>query len=334
MVSVTTQHPGGRPGFEERVMRDAVQPIVGRLRWLTVALSMGLVAAAAPAIAQSPEPTTAPSLTAASPSPGAGQSLAPSSPGPSLPIRTPGPPPPGALALPAEGGPLEAGTYGSYSVGPAITFTVDEGWIALPDIPDLGWGLLRLPAAAPAVLSFTVFDGTVPADPCSAQSEDSIAIGATPEALFEDFAANPNLVTSAPEPIELAGHTGLVMDVATLDLMTCEPPVVVLWSVGLEGGFVLEAGEEARFIALDVDGRIVIVSMETYPGADLDAFIEDSQPVIDSVTFGPAASPAESPAGSPAESSAAPPAESSAAPPAPSASAPPPTGAPTASVSP
>jgi hypothetical protein len=205
------------------------------------------------------------------------------------------------MALPEEGGLLEPGTYGSWALGPLVTFTVPDGWATrAADVPGLGWEVFQLVGGAPAALSMTPFTGEVFQDPCLTTSDDTLEIDATPEGLLGELAANPNLVTGEPSEVEVAGFPGLQLDVATQELMVCDPPVTALWSIPGRGLYMLETGQEARFIALDVDDQVLVLSIESFPGADFDTFLENAQAVVDTIEIDTAAvAPSIAPSGAP-----------------------------------
>ena len=68
-----------------------------------------------------------------------------------------------------------------------------------------------------------------------------------------------------------------------------------------EIGFVQVADQQARFIALDVDGDVIVIAIEAFPGVPFGGFLEASMDVVQSMRFGPAV-PSETSTASPVES--------------------------------
>ena len=101
--------------------------------------------------------------------------------------------------------------------------------------------------------------------PCLTTSEETIDIEASPAGLVGELTANPNLFAGEPTEVEVAGHPGLQVDVTTQQPMVCDPPVTALWSIPDRGLFMLETGQEARFIPLEVDGQVLVLVIEAFP---------------------------------------------------------------------
>lgn len=292
-----------------------------RRRWRFAPAAVLALALAAPAVAATPDgsPSPEPSVGAsaspsasASPAPSASPSASPAppatapasaSPEPSVaaPSPDPGSPAPSALparqgTLPAQGGPVEPGTYEDWSLGPTLTFTVPEGWAATPF--DAGFGLALVWAASPvpAVLTFTEFDGLVFEDPCLATTDATIPIEKTPDALAMDLAQSPYLVVAEPIETEVAGYPALQLEVATQQPMGCDPPETWTWAAEGGGGFVLSDGQQATFLLFNVGERMLVVSYETFPGADFESFAAAAMTIIETLEIDPSTDPGPSPA--------------------------------------
>jgi hypothetical protein len=165
-----------------------------------------------------------------------------------------------------------------------VTFTIGDGWAArAPDIQGLGWEVVRLVGSGPAVLSMTPFTGEVFADPCLATSEETIQVDATPEGLIGELAVNPSLFAGEPSDVEIAGFPGLQLDVATQQPMACDSLVTALWSIPDRGLFMLQDGEEARFMPIDVHGQVLVLVAEAFPGADFETFLDNANEVIETI---------------------------------------------------
>jgi hypothetical protein len=270
-----------------------------------ILIAIGVMAGSLPVVAQSPSPGATNEATA-QPSESPLGSASPSASGSPLPTPPPLPPlPEGLLAIPPDGGQLEPGTYGTWSLGPLVRFTLGDGWVATePDVSGLGWGIFRLVGQAPGALSMVPFTGEVYVDPCLQESVETVQIDGTPEGLVGELAANPNLFAGEPTETEIAGYQGLQLDVATQEVMVCDPPVAALWSIPERGLYMLELGQEARFMPIDVDGQTLVVVAETFGGADLEQLLEASQEVIDSIEIDTTAVPPSIPPNSASPSAA------------------------------
>lgn len=194
--------------------------------------------------------------------------------------------------LPAEGGPVEPGTYQDWSLGQTLTFTLDDGWAATAADAGYGLALLRRDQAAPALVSIAPFTGLAHRDPCLATSEETIEIEPTAAGLAAELAANPSLIVGPPEEREVAGFPALHVEVGIQQPMACEPPVTSLWAIPPEGAFFLEDGEEAGFTIVETDAGVLVIAVEAYPGADYAALVAAAEPLIASLEIGPAPSPA------------------------------------------
>jgi hypothetical protein len=198
---------------------------------------------------------------------------------------SPGPSP---RSLPSSG-PVEPGTYVSSTLGPSITFTIDEGWQALgADHPDEGFLLLDEGIMEGRLAGFTVTTvaGEVFADPCDMASV--MAIEAGHDSVIGFLAANPALEPQGePEPTEVSGFAGQQLDVRASLPPGCEE-AAFLFPLPVSAEFHLTEGETARFIAFDVDDRTIVLIMETYPDVDFEWFVERATRVVDSMVIEPA----------------------------------------------
>jgi len=191
-----------------------------------------------------------------------------------------------AEPLPEAGAVLEPGRYVSDVVGPAIAFDVGEGWQAGPSGPGPIFTLLRADEPG-TVVSVTRFDGAVFVDSCDRTSMTEVE--STVPRLMAVIAGNPYLNPGTPAPIEVDGYEGLSLDVATPAYTECQRDMLLIWALPVaEGGeFVQVANQQARFIALDVEGTVVVVAIESLPGAPFGELLESSLDLVDSMTFEP-----------------------------------------------
>lgn len=187
--------------------------------------------------------------------------------------------------LPPAGTLLEPGRYRSSAVGPTIEFRVEEGWISTG--PEQGpiFSFERIDPPG-TVLSVTRFDGAAFVDSCDPTSLTDVETSVP--RLIEIVAGNPYLNPAPARAIEVDGHTGLVLDVATPPYEECRLPYLLLWALSMEDGeFVQVGGQQSRFIVLDVDGDVLVIAIESFPGVPFGALLESSMELVDSMRIEP-----------------------------------------------
>ena len=137
------------------------------------------------------------------------------------------------------------------------------------------------------VLSVTRFDGDVFLDSCDPSSLTSVE--ATVPRLLEVIGGNPYLNPGPPAPLEVDGFGGLWMDAATPAYDECDLPWLLIWALPMaEGGeFVQVADQQSRFLALDVDGDVIVIAVESFPGVPFGGLLEASLDVVDSMRIEP-----------------------------------------------
>ena len=215
-----------------------------------------------------------------------------------------------AEPLPEPGTALEPGRYVSSAVGPSIAFRAEAGWIVGPSGNGPIFTLER--AEQPGtVLSVTRFDGDVFLDSCDPSS--LTVVEATVPRLLEVIGGNPYLNPGPPAQTAVDGYEGLWMDVATPAYEECDLPWLLLWALPMaEGGeFVQVADQQSRFIVLDVDGDVIVVAIESFPGVPFGGLLEASLELVDSMRIEPgeyvppepSASPIPGPSDEPAAAS-------------------------------
>jgi hypothetical protein len=189
--------------------------------------------------------------------------------------------------LPEPGTALEAGRYASSLVGPTVDFRVDDGWLAGPSGGGPIFTLERADEPG-TVLTVTRFDGEVFLDSCDSTSVSTVE--ASVPRLLEVIGGNPYLNAGPPSPIEVDGHVGLTMDVATPAYEECDLPWLLLWALPMEEGgeFVQVAGQQSRFIAIDVEGEVIVVAIESFLGVPFGGLLEASLELVDSMRITPA----------------------------------------------
>lgn len=217
----------------------------------------------------------------------ASSSLAPASPSaatsPSIsPVPTPSP-----MATSSEAGtpalPNGSIPVGDYTVtfgGITNTFTIDTpGWKGRTHLD--GWSVE--PAGVRGAVSMTTFGGSVFIDPCS--STGTKVIEATPRSFIDFIAANKHLHAAKPATVKLAGGDAIQLDVTADVTPACSSgPEISLWVFRVPvGDFHLNQGQAARFIAADVGGRTVVLSIETLDGGDQAKLLASSRSILDSL---------------------------------------------------
>ncbi len=79
------------------------------------------------------------------------------------------------------------------------------------------------------------------------------------------------------------------MDVATPAYEECDLPWLLIWALPIaEGGeFVQVADQQSRFLALDVDGDVIVIAIESFPGVPFGGLLQASLDVVDSMRIEP-----------------------------------------------
>lgn len=190
--------------------------------------------------------------------------------------------------LPEPGTILEPGRYVSRAVGPIIDFRAEAGWIVGPSGggPIFTLEYLQSPGT---VLSVTRFDGETFLDTCDPTSMSLVE--ATVPRLAEIIAGNPYLNAGPPDVIEVDGHEGLWFDVGVpaYAATECSLPYLLLWAipVGAGGEFVQVADQQSRFVLLDVDGDVIVIAIESFPGVPFGGLLEASMELIETMDITP-----------------------------------------------
>ncbi len=191
-----------------------------------------------------------------------------------------------AEPLPAAGTPLQAGRYVSDAVGPTIDFRVGDGWLAGPSGNGPIFTLERTDPPG-TVLSVTRFDGETFLDSCDPSS--MTVVEPSVERLAEIIGGNPYLNPGPPAAIEVDGHRGLALDVGVPAYSECRLPFLLIWAVPIDNGgeYLQVADQQSRFILLDVDGDVIVIAIESFPGVPFGGFLEKSLEVVQSMRIRP-----------------------------------------------
>lgn len=190
-----------------------------------------------------------------------------------------------AEELPPAGTILEPGRYRSSAVGPSIEFRVEEGWIAAGPAQGPIFTLERIDPAG-TVLSVTRFDGAAFVESCDPTSITDVEISVP--RLIEIVSGNPYLNPAPAQVIEVDGYQGLSLDVATPQFEECALPYLLLWALSMaDGEFVQVAGQQSRFIALDIEGDVLVIAIESFPGVPFGSLLDASMELVESMRIEP-----------------------------------------------
>lgn len=191
-----------------------------------------------------------------------------------------------AEPLPEPGTALEPGRYTSSAVGPSIDFRVEDGWLVGPTASGPIFVLERVDQPG-TVLSVTRFDGDAFLDSCDPTSLSRVE--PTVPRLMEIIAGNPYLNPGPLVQLEVDGYQGLRLDVATPVYTECNLPYLLIWALPIaEGGeFVQVADQQSRFIVLDVDGDVVVIAIESFPGVPFGGLLDASMELLGSMRIEP-----------------------------------------------
>jgi class 3 adenylate cyclase len=199
-------------------------------------------------------------------------------------------PAPGATAAPEpfHRGQLDAGTYVTDVFVPHMQFQVGSGWVALGNFLDglsLGRPEYRLNEIDVGRVQ-VVFDS-----PCLTGSTSTI--GPTAREFFDFIQKNPYLKAGDPRPVNIGGHTGLMIDVVVARAPTAKQcpneedhllNQVYLFQIG-DASYWFGPQHHIRIVSIDVGNGPAVTFVYGGDPAGADAFIDLSQRIVDSLTF-------------------------------------------------
>jgi hypothetical protein len=200
--------------------------------------------------------------------------------------------------LPEQGSELASGRYVSHAVGPSVEFKVDDGWVVGASPPGPIFALERRDQPG-TVMTITRFDGEVFVDSCDSTSMTSVDVDVS--WLAEILAGNPYLNAGPAVQVDVDGNPGLSLDVAVPAYTECALPFLLLWAlpIGEGGEFVQVADQQSRFVIFDVEGDVVVVAIESFPGVPFGGLLDASMELIDSIRIEPGTYVPPSPSASP-----------------------------------
>jgi hypothetical protein len=201
-----------------------------------------------------------------------------------------------ALADVERGQVLAPGRYVDRSLGRDLTFELGDGWVNDGAIEGAGFAIVRDEPGSP-YFAISPFPGQVFPEGCVADGQDPEAffeavtdIDTTAASFIDHIASHAAITAAEPVPVELAGFSGLQLDVSAVDVDdTCMPPWAWLWLLPVVGDYHLNEGETARILALDAGGQVVVAIAEAFPDADDEAFLAEAMSVLESLQIGPLA---------------------------------------------
>jgi hypothetical protein len=127
----------------------------------------------------------------------------------------------------------------------------------------------------------------VPEDGCS-RDDQPMDAGTSPEDLVAALDAQKMTSTTAPEPVSLAGHDGMYLELTASQRIRpkrCTDGVFEIWSSGSDGHWLLfEPGQVDRLWLLDVDGQTVVLDARSVPEVTQDQ-VDVITDIVESVRF-------------------------------------------------
>jgi hypothetical protein len=181
-------------------------------------------------------------------------------------------------SLPSEGA-LEPGTYRSDEFNPALSFRVEEGWVAAaPEMPDtLSIALSgTLGQQQPSMLGLhtarEVFDPKDPNQQTLSTAPENV------EGWVEWFRNHPALDAGEPKPVTVGGISGMQLGARA-------EQITALWQYGNQFPVVFPMGTRSRIIVLDVEGQTVLVVTRASSADNFEALLPNAEEVLDTVRW-------------------------------------------------
>lgn len=190
---------------------------------------------------------------------------------------------PGACPIPERGGSclgeLTPGTYSTSTFTPAITYTVpDDGWANWEDLP--GIFLLLPPGESLDGVDADTSDfigvyRSIAAAAANCEEVPEPGVGKSAQDLAAWFTSQPGLEVSKPEPTNVGGLTGLVIEVSLMPdwTGTCPfapavplVPLIIGTKTSVGVHHVMQASYATRLYLLDLQGDNIVIEVVDHAG--------------------------------------------------------------------
>jgi hypothetical protein len=160
---------------------------------------------------------------------------------------------------------LKAGTYTSTPFKVPFQFTIEAGWTN--SLAGVNAGQLIKKQTTGTGFGWVT----------GMTAEDNPDIGTSSTAMLAYIAAVPGITTSGPSVVTIGGVEGRSVD---FTLSTDK----IFFRAGQSGTF-FNPGEKVRAYVVDVNGSVVLLSVEVTNAKDFDTEVAAVQPVIDSIVW-------------------------------------------------
>jgi hypothetical protein len=204
------------------------------------------------------------------------------------PIPTPTPTP-SPIALPVDPSELPINAPGKYLAGDLflvpITFDVPAGWVGKVGGPYAAY-LDRAPIGSGGASVALTLSQKIYADPCHDRGFLSPQPGSTVDDLAAALSTLPGFTATTPTAVTIDGHIGKQLTLtAPADFTACTltPDGYRLWQLPLGGIQSFQPGQQTTLRIVDVGGKRIIVSSDTYPGYTTDQMRSEIQSIVDSL---------------------------------------------------
>jgi hypothetical protein len=205
------------------------------------------------------------------------------------PVSTPVPTPtPSLIALPVDPSELPINTPGKYLAGDPflipVTFDVPAGWVGKVGGPYAAY-LDRAPIGNGGASVALTLSQKIYADPCHDRGFLSPQPGSTVDDLAAALSTLPGFTATTPTAITIDGHTGKQLTLtapASFSGCTLTSDGYRLWRLPLGGIQAFNEGQSTTLRIIDVNGKRLIVSSDSYPASPAQALAE-VQALVDSI---------------------------------------------------
>jgi hypothetical protein len=209
------------------------------------------------------------------------------------PSPTPTPTPtPSPIALPLNPLELTVTESGTYLAGDPfqipITMSVPAGWVGKVGGPYAAY-LDRAPVGNGDAYIEITLSQNIYADPCHDRGFLAPQPGPTVDDLAAALARQPGLVAAASTEVTVDGYSGKQLTLtapASFAACTLSPDGYRLWRLPLGGIFSFNPGQHATLRIVDVKGKRLVISSNTFPTTNAQELAE-LQGIVDSIRIEP-----------------------------------------------